>query len=109
MKIPNDPINPTWADSTDVGFFTVLFKDKATKAEWMRRRNAAVANHMAEVNARTEEWARRRQLGAYQDGLADARLRVSQGRWTAVQFERWLSQTNKAMVDAGHDWSVLAA
>ena len=59
MRVPNDPVEPSFDQTFRVGFWAWLTSSKTDRVEWARRRN--VAARIAEVNQnrRVEDWADR--------------------------------------------------
>jgi hypothetical protein len=60
FRVPADPANPTFDETTKVSFWQWFTSSKADRKEWQRRRNAgaklADANRKAQRKERRTTW-----------------------------------------------------
>jgi hypothetical protein len=60
MRIPNDPMQPTFDQTFRVGFWAWLTSSADDRREWARRRNVAANTARLNQNTQVGEWADRK-------------------------------------------------
>jgi hypothetical protein len=57
FRVPTDAQNPTFDNTTKIGFFKWLTSSKTDRIEWARRRNAAAQTARTNTNTKVDAWA----------------------------------------------------